>query len=170
MDTLASMQKPASPPRGTDTATEPGGSHLDASVLMGEIEREVRERLRQRIVEAGGSPYRDEAIFEHVEAMLRRATETANPSGLLLPELLSDDADWQLKLHLRFASHRPRLGRIVVFAKRRILLPLTRWLFEFTQDNFRRQQHINLVLFACVEELARENARLRQDLLDRPRA
>ena len=35
-----------------------------------------------------------------------------------------------------------------------MLLPLTRWLFEYSQDNFRRQHHLNRILFACIEELA----------------
>jgi hypothetical protein len=48
--------------------------------------------------------------------------------------------------------------------KRRLLLPLTRWLFEYSQENFRRQDRLNRVLFACIEELAIENARLRRAL------
>ena len=51
----------------------------------------------------------------------------------------------------------------VLFAKRRVLLPMLRWLFEYSQENFRRQQRINAVLFACIEDLAIENARLRRD-------
>ena len=56
------------------------------------------------------------------------------------------------------------LGRAIVFAKRRLVLPLTRWLFDYTQANFKRQQHLNVVLLACLEELAIENVRLRRDL------
>jgi hypothetical protein len=55
------------------------------------------------------------------------------------------------------------VGRVILFAKRRILLPMTRWLFEYSQENFRRQQRINAVLFACIEDLAIENARLRRE-------
>ena len=44
---------------------------------------------------------------------------------------------------------------------------MTRWLYEYSQDNFRRQDHLNRVLFACIEELALENARLRRDLTAR---
>jgi hypothetical protein len=40
---------------------------------------------------------------------------------------------------------------------------MMRWLFEYSQENFRRQQHLNQILFACIEELALENARLRRD-------
>ena len=40
---------------------------------------------------------------------------------------------------------------------------MTRWLFEYSQENFRRQQRINAVLFACIEDLAIENARLRRE-------
>ena len=52
-----------------------------------------------------------------------------------------------------------------MFVKRRILLPLTRWLYEYTVDNFQRQERVNRMLVACIEELAIENARLRRDLL-----
>jgi hypothetical protein len=37
-------------------------------------------------------------------------------------------------------------------------------LFEYSQSNFRRQQRLNQILLACIEELAVENARLRKDL------
>ena len=43
-------------------------------------------------------------------------------------------------------------------------MPLVRWLFEYSRDNFERQQRVNHVLFACVQELAIENARLRRDV------
>ena len=52
----------------------------------------------------------------------------------------------------------------MLFVKRRILLPLTRWLYEYTVDNFQRQERVNRMLVACIEELAIENARLRRDL------
>src|SRR2546422_7745410 len=45
---------------------------------------------------------------------------------------------------------------------RSTLFPYTtlfRSLFEYSQENFRRQDHLNRVLFACIEELALENAR-----------
>jgi hypothetical protein len=51
-----------------------------------------------------------------------------------------------------------------MLVKRRVLMPVLRWLFEYSRDNFERQQRVNRVLFACVQELAIENARLRQDL------
>jgi len=56
------------------------------------------------------------------------------------------------------------VGPIIVFAKRRLVLPLVRWLFEYTEDNFRRQDYVNRVLMACLEELAIDNARLRREL------
>ena len=49
-------------------------------------------------------------------------------------------------------------------------MPMFRWLFEYSRDNFERQRRVNDVLFACVQELAIENARLRRDvqaLIDR---
>ncbi len=49
-----------------------------------------------------------------------------------------------------------------------MILPLVRWLFEYNRDNFERQRRVNAVLFACVQELAAESARLRQELARRP--
>jgi hypothetical protein len=54
------------------------------------------------------------------------------------------------------------VGPLLIFLKRRLLLPLTRWLYEYSLENFRRQQKLNTVLLACIEELAIENAKLRR--------
>jgi hypothetical protein len=149
--------------------------------LMDEIERGVRDRLRRRLVERGITAYEDAEIFDRVRAVLQRGAERATALGapdagagpdsgnaaLLLPALVGDDVAWGLETHLRWSSHRPLVGNLIVAAKRRIVLPLTRWLFEYSQRNFRRQQQINRVLLACIEELAIENARLRRDLSPR---
>jgi hypothetical protein len=139
-------------------------SPADVSVtrLMREIEDEVSRRRRTRLVARGGpSEYSDSELFALVERALSRALERQEPQSLLLPELLGDDEQWRLQTHLRFSSHRPVLGRAVVALKRAILLPLMRWLYEYSLENFRRQERVNRALFACIEELAIENARLR---------
>jgi hypothetical protein len=133
--------------------------------VMGEIERDVRARLRRHLVKRGGAAdYQDEELFDAVHTLLARAVDERNLDATLLPELVDGDVDWRLQTHLELTTHRPAVGRFILFAKRRILLPMTRWLFEYSQDNFRRQDHLNRVLFACIEELALENARLRRDL------
>ena len=58
------------------------------------------------------------------------------------------------------------LGAADSEGKRRVLLPMLRWLFEYSQENFRRQQRLNRIVFACLEELAIENATLRQRIAD----
>jgi hypothetical protein len=66
---------------------------------------------------------------------------------------------------MRYSSHRgPASGGAIAFVKRRLLMPVLRWLFEYSRDNFERQRRVNDVLFACVQELAIENARLRREL------
>lgn len=133
--------------------------------LMREIEDDVREMRRTRLLARGGADeYRDPSIYERVDETLRRAIDARDPDALLLPDFLNSDPEWQLALHLRYASHRPLVGPLLIAIKRRLLLPLTRWLYEFSLENFRRQRRINSVLFACIEELAIENARLRQEL------
>lgn len=130
---------------------------------MTELQDDVRRARRKRLLARGGaSDYRDAALYDDVDRVLRSALEGRDHQVLLLPDLLDSDDDWRLSLHLRFSSHRPILGPILIFVKRRILLPITHWLYEYSLENFRRQQRVNTVLFACIEELAIENARLRQ--------
>jgi hypothetical protein len=136
-------------------------SRVSVERLMRDIENEVRQVRRARLMAPGGSPsYDDRQVFAAVERVLRRAIEERDPELLLIPDLLGDEGDWRLETKLTFSSHRPVIGPVILFFKRRVLLPLTRWLFEYSRENFQRQQRINLLLFACIEELAIENARL----------
>lgn len=130
--------------------------------LMREIEDEVREQRRSRLI-ARGAPddYRDEAVFAIVEQVLRRAVEARDGQSLLLPQLLESDTDWELRLPLELRSHRKATGRLILFVKRRLLLPLMHWLYEYSLENFRRQARVNRILFASLEELAIEHAKLR---------
>ena len=138
---------------------------VSVDALMRRLEDDLRNELRRRLLVRGGArEYTDEDLFAAVERVLRRAMETRAPDALLLPALFSDDEEWELQTHLRFSSHRPVLGKLIMFVKRRLLLPVTRWLYEYSLENFRRQQRVNRTLFACLEELAIENARLQQDL------
>jgi hypothetical protein len=139
-------------------------TNLPVAPLMKQIEGDARSVLRRRLVEHGAQEYEDVQVFERVRAVLQRGAEGRDLNALLLPELLGDEVDWSLDPNLRLSSHRPSAGRAILFAKRRILLPLTRWLFEYSQDNFLRQNRLNRILLACIEELAVENARLRADL------
>ena len=142
------------------SASEP----LRVGPLMKQIESDARSKIRRRLVKHGMPAYEDEQIFERVRALLQRAVDGRDLDVLLLPELLEDDVEWELDPNLTLSSHRPSTGGAILFAKRKILLPLTRWLFEYSQSNFRRQQRLNQILLACIEELAVENARLRKDL------
>lgn len=138
--------------------------HVRVEPLMKQIESDVRSQIRRRLIKHGMPAYEDDAVFERVRALLQHAADGRDLDVLLLPELLEDDVEWALDPNLRLSSHRETTGGLILFAKRRILLPLTRWLFEYSQSNFRRQQQLNKILLACIEELAVENARLRQDV------
>lgn len=137
---------------------------------MSELQTRVRERRRQRlrarIVRSGGSEaFEDAALFSDVEALLQKAADTEDADALLLPALLGDPSTWRLDTALRYQSHRSSgAASLIAFVKRRVLLPLFRWLFEYSRDNFERQRRVNLVLFACVQELAAETARLREEV------
>ena len=137
---------------------------LRVGPLMKQIETDVRSKIRRRLVKHGMPAYEDEQVFERVRALLHHAADGRDLDVLLLPELLDDDVDWALEPNLKLSSHRQSTGGLILFAKRKVLLPLTRWLFEYSQSNFRRQQRLNKILLACIEELAVENARLRRDV------
>ena len=133
---------------------------------MSELRGRIRERLRQQLLAQGpSSALNDPAIFADVERLLSAATTTSDPRALLLPELLGDPDTWRLQTAMRYPSHRGRAGAAAAaFIKRRLLMPILRWLFEYSRDNFERQRRVNEVLFACVQELAVETAQLRQQL------
>ncbi len=150
---------------GHEQVTRSEEPAVSVDTLMRRLEDDLRNQLRKQLLARGGArEYTDDELFAAVESVLRRAVEVRNQGALVLPALLNDDEEGELQTYLRFSSHRPILGKLIVFVKRRVLLPLTRWLYEYSLDNFRRQQRLNRVLFACLEELAIENARLRQDL------
>ena len=133
---------------------------------MAELQARVRERLRQQLLDHGASSaFADPALFAEVERVLQTATRTSDSPALVLPELLGDPDTWRLRTAMRYESHRRgATGWTMRFVKRRLLMPVLRWLFEYSRDNFERQRRVNQVLFACVQELAVETARLRQEL------
>jgi hypothetical protein len=147
-------------------------ANVRVDAVMDEIERDVRARLQRHLVKKGAADFQDQAIFDLVHARLSQAVDRHDVDASLLAELVDSDIDWRLQIPLRLGTHRAGpSGRFILFAKRKLLLPLTRWLFEYSQENFRRQDRLNRILFACVEELAVDNARLRRDLesaLQRP--
>ena len=139
---------------------------LSADAVISELQTRVRERLRRHLLDQGGSPaFEDSALFAEVERLLQTATRTGDAATLILPELLGDPDTWRLRTAMRYESHRGSVaGTALIFIKRRLMMPALRWLFEYSRDNFERQRRVNLVLFACVQELAVETARLKQEV------
>ena len=141
-------------------------SDVSVDAVMADLQGRVRERLRQRLLRHGASPaFDDAALFADVERLLHTAAGTGDTGALILPELLGDPATWRLDTAMRYQSHRGAgAGSVIIFIKRRLLMPLVRWLFEYSRDNIERQRRVNDVLFACVQELALETAVLRRQL------
>ena len=137
-----------------------------ATAVTAEIQGRVRERLRRHLLDHGGSrAFEDPELFAEVDRLLQSATDAAASNALILPELLGDPDRWRLRAAMRYDSHRGAVaGALRGFVKKRMLMPVLRWLFEYSRDNFERQRTVNQVLFACVQELAVETARLRQEL------
>lgn len=134
--------------------------------VMAELQDRVRARLRAELVQHGASPaLGDPEVFAAVEQLLRQATERESTRALLLPELLGDPDTWRIEPALRYGSHRGAFAAgLIRGVKRRVLMPALRWLFEYSHDNFVRQQRVNHILFACVQELAIQNAELRGEV------
>jgi hypothetical protein len=145
-------------------ASQPSPVAVDT--VMAELQDRVRARLREELLQHGASrALEDPAVFAEVERVLREATSRTGIRALLLPEFLGDPSSWRLEPALSYSSHRSAATAAVIRGvKQRVLMPMLRWLFEYSHDNFVRQQRVNHALFACVQELAIQNAQLRQDL------
>jgi hypothetical protein len=129
---------------------------VDVDTVMAELHGRVRERLRGQLVEAGSEAFADPAVF---------AVSTPEHARLILPELLGEPDAWRLTTKMAYRSHRATgAASLILFVKQRVLMPLLRWLYEYSRDNFERQRRINHVLFACVQELALETALLRREV------
>jgi hypothetical protein len=139
---------------------------VPVDTVMADLQERVRERLRDDVLQHGASrALEDPQVFAEVERVLRAAAGRTSTRALLLPEFLGDPATWRLEPALAYPSHRGALAAAVIRGvKRRVLMPALRWLFEYSHDNFVRQQRVNQVLFACVQELAIQNAELRREL------
>ena len=133
---------------------------------MADLQDRLRERLRVQLRRHGASDALDDPqIMADVERLMHRAEDAARPGALLLPELLGEPSTWRLQTAMRFQSHRGAVGgSLIVSIKRRLMMPVLRWLFEYSRDNFERQARVNQVLFSCIQELAIENAQLRADV------
>jgi hypothetical protein len=143
-----------------------GEARVPVDAVMTELHGRVRERLRAQLLASGGSPdFEDPALFADVEALLHAAASTPESAKLILPELLGEPDTWRLATSMRYQSHRASgPASLLIFLKRRVLMPVFRWLYEYSRDNFERQRRTNHVLFACVQELALETAQLRREV------
>ena len=139
---------------------------------MAEVRARVRAEVRARLVRSGVREFEDEAVFLAAEQLLERALQQCDRPLLLLPELLDDEDDWRVNPSLRLSSHRPVAGGAIVWLKQKLVLPVTRWLYDYSRENFARQERLNFVLMACLQQLAIEHARLsaRVEALERDRA
>ena len=139
---------------------------VPVDAVMTELHGRVRERLRAQILASGGSAdFEDPALFADVEALLKAAAATPDSAKLILPELLGEPETWRLSTSMRYQSHRAKgPASLLIFLKRYVLMPVFRWMYEYSRDNFERQRRTNQGLFACVQELALETAILRREI------
>ena len=138
-------------------------NQIDVTRVMADIRTRAAADLRARAIDGGKTPeFADAELFEIVERILRTAVDDAERKVLLLPEIIAGRPDLTLEPVARLSSHRPVIGPLILFVKRRLLQPLSQWLYEYSMDNFQRQAQINAVMFAAIQALAIENAKLRK--------
>ena len=116
---------------------------VPSTTVMTELHGRVRERLRAQARASGGSrAFEDPALFADVEALLHAAAGTSDSAKLILPELLGDPDTWRLTTShaLPVAPQRKGAASVLIFLKRRVLMPVLRWLYEYSRDNFERQR------------------------------
>lgn len=139
-------------------------SDVSVDAVTADLQARVRARLRERLKRhAASREFEDPELFADVERLLQSSITQGDAGALLLPELLGDPETWRLQTAMQYQSHRATgVSAFVLFFKRRLVMPIVRWLFEYSRDNFERQRRVNAVLFACIQELAIENASLRR--------
>jgi len=139
---------------------------VSAHAVTADLQARVREQVRLELIRHGASDaLADPNLFADLDLLLRNAASRSHSSSLLMAEILGDPSSWRLDTAMRYDSHRGgSVAQFIIFVKQRLLMPMFRWLFEYSRNNFERQRRVNDVLFACVQELAIENARLRRDL------
>jgi hypothetical protein len=142
------------------------GSPVSTEAVMEEIRGRIRDDLHARLIGHGArDDFAERAIFDEVDRVFAQALAHEDPRALLLPARLEEP--WRPLLSLDFPGHRGRLAAGAIrFAKSRLVLPIVRWLFEYAQENFRRQHHLNVVLMATVQTLAADQARLKARLAE----
>jgi hypothetical protein len=133
---------------------------------MDDVRGRVRAELHARLVAQGaGDDFESRSVFDEVDRLFDQALAHEHPRALLLPARLVDP--WRPDLSLDFPTHRRGLaGRLIRFAKARLVLPVVRWLYEYANENFRRQHRVNVALMACLQTLAAEQARLKARLAE----
>ncbi|MEJ2086603.1 MAG: hypothetical protein P8Y44_13165 [Acidobacteriota bacterium] len=128
------------------------------TVSTEELMTSIRGGLRRRhLADIAVNP------LESARSQLEAALDSRPSYRPLLAELI-DEQDWKIKPAIRFRSHRPVVGRMLIFVKRRLVLPVVYWLYQYCSENFRAQKRVNEGLMILTETLAQENARLRLDI------
>jgi hypothetical protein len=138
--------------------------------VMEDVRDRIRADLHARLVLQGaGDDFADRAVFDEVDRLFDQAMSIEDPRALLIPTRL--DGPWKPTLSLDFPGHRNALVAAPLrFVKMRLVLPVVRWLYEFSHENFKRQHQVNLALMAIVQTLAADHARLKARLAKLERA
>ena len=134
-------------------ADETSSDTLSTDQLMKELRREIRARPL-----LGDDDQVDPQALADI--FLNDAIKRYELGG----QRLVDPREVELRTDFRVESHRPIIGKPLVFLKRTFIMPLFRWLLEYSIANFRNQHAINHFQSVCLRALALENARLQRDL------
>jgi hypothetical protein len=128
----------------------------DSNINVQEIMKAIRNRVPQ---DAGQSPL-DRGMEEAILNKMKDLASLHNCSLEMLDQVAKVHGPWNLEDGFAIRSHRPGIGKIVVFAKR-----VLRFFSGLVAGPFIHQQaEINRCLSVIVSHLLRENIRLETEL------
>ncbi len=130
-------------------------SRVSAEAIMEDIKKSIRERIIT-------STSADADILREIDDTFRHAVSLENTDNLFLSRYMRYNEDWCIDKPFIHTSHRRFIGPVIVFIKKILITPLTRWLFLYTSERFKRQQRNNEILLAYAESLTIKHFELSQ--------
>lgn len=127
------------------------------TLLVEDVMREIRRRVGERLGKGMAS---DEETLVAIEEVFQNALDARDGEKIHCLNYLGPEEEWTLNKPVVISSHRGAVGKLLVLLKERLLVPMHRWLYEYSRQNFVRQHRLNLVTLSCVESLIAQNTGL----------
>lgn len=126
-------------------------------VNVAEIMAKIRENINKKR-ESG--LLTDDDIEELAQIKLEKIAKATDLDDEILKEFHRTHPQWNIQVHHRITTHRKLIGKLFVWVKSHIILPLIRFFVEFTEENFRRQNWLNFYYAHIIHNLVYEVTRM----------